>query len=93
LARECIYGARNVPFEIFPVILDVVLTVAPVYLTSHCGGAVVVGQVLCFATPSSNFMLSGRRVEIDLVSYIESFVFNLCDRLAKVVCVHALVPL
>ncbi len=53
----------------------------------------VVGQMLCFATPSSNFMLSGRLVKIDLVSYIESFVFNLCAGLVKVVCVHALVPL
>jgi hypothetical protein len=71
----------NVPFEIFPVILYVVLTVAPVYLTSHCGGSVVMGQMLCFATPSSNFMLSGRLVEINLVSNIESFVFNLFRRI------------
>jgi hypothetical protein len=66
--------------------LYAVLTVAPVYLTSHCGGSVVMGQMLCFATPSSNFKLSGRLVEIDLVSNIESFVFNLCAELVKVVC-------
>ena len=49
----------------------------------------VVGQVFCFATPSSNFMLSGRLVEVDLVSWIESFVFNLCAGLVKQGCVRS----
>jgi len=53
----------------------------------------IVGQMFGFATPSSNFLLSGRLVEVDPVSWVESFLINLGTGLVEIVSVHALVPL
>jgi hypothetical protein len=33
----------NVPFELLPVVRDVVLTIAPVYLALHYSSAMIVG--------------------------------------------------
>ncbi len=63
-------------------------------LALYCSRAVVVGKVFGFATSSSNFLLSGRLVEVDPVSWFKSSLFiNLGARSVEVVSVHALVLL